>query len=361
MSGAVRLGRFAGADVVADASAFVLALFFAGAVFLRLVQSVSGVSNETAGILAVLSGGAVIGCVFVHEAAHVMVALRRGMSVRSIRLSIFGGYSVIDGVPSAQTELLVAAAGPVASLLLGSVVFVGSYAVGPESLVGVTLLAIGIASVAIGIFNLLPGFPLDGGRIVRSALVIGGRDRVRATRDVTTVGRILGVAVMVLGLYMITTRDASGLFWLVAGWFLMVAAKSSGKREELSVAFDGLAVADLMRPTPEAVSGDATISDVLDEYSIGSRMSSLPVQLSGRVVGVLGQEEVDSVAPSRWPSTRARALMSRIGPADVVSADTPLESLFLHPVGPSGRIVVVRDGVVVGIVEESDLASVQGS
>jgi Zn-dependent protease/predicted transcriptional regulator len=360
VSGAIRFGRLAGVDVVADFSAFVLALFFAGAVFVHLLQSVPGLSNEWAGIFAVLAGVAVIGCVFAHEAAHVMVARRRGMSVRSIRLFMFGGYSVIDGVPSPPTELLVAASGPVASLLLGLVVFAGSYATGTESLVGATLFAVGMASVAIGIFNLLPGFPLDGGRIVRSVLVIGGRDRVRATRDVTTGGRILGVAVMVVGAYLIVTRHASGLFWLIGGWFLIVAATSSGKREELSVAFDGITVADVMRPTSEAVSGDATISDVLDEYSIGSRMSSLPVQLSGRVVGVIGQEEIDSVAPSRWPSMRARALMSRIGPADIVSADRPLESLFLHSRGPSERMIVVSDGVVVGIVEESALASVLG-
>jgi Zn-dependent protease len=361
VSGAVRLGRFAAVDVVADASALVLALFFAGAVFVDLLQSVPGVSNERAGILAVLAGVAVIGCVFVHEAAHVMVARRRGMSVRSIRLLMFGGYSVIDGVPSAQTEILVAAAGPVASLLLGLVVVAGSYAAGPDSLVGATLFAVGIASVAIGVFNLLPGFPLDGGRIVRSALVIGGRDRMRATRDVATLGRILGAAVMVLGVYLIVTRHPSGLFLVVGGWFLMAAAISAGRREELSVAFDGMNMTDLMRPTSAAVSGDATISDVLDEYAIGSRLSPLPVQLSGRVVGVLGQDEIDSIAPSRWPSMRARALMTSIGPADIVAADAPLENLFLHPPGHGGRVVVVRDGIVVGIVDQGAIGSVLNS
>lgn len=361
MSSAVRLGRYAGVDVVADASALLLALLFAGAVFIHLQQSVPDASDERAGVLAVLAGFAVVGCIFVHEVTHVVTARRRGLSVRSIRLLMFGGYSVIDGVPSPRTELLVAAAGPVASLLLGLVFLAGSYAVGADSLVGSTLLAVGFASVAIGAFNLLPGFPLDGGRVVRSLLVIGGRDRVKATRDVTTLGRVLGAMAMVLGAYLLVTRLPTGLFWLIGGWFLMATAVSAGRREELSVAFDGMTVADLMRLTPDAVSGDATVSDVLDEHAIGPRLSSLPVQLSGRVVGVLGQEEIDSIAPSRWPSMRARALMTEIGPGNVVDADAPLETLFLPSGATSGRIVVARDGIVVGIIDEQALSSVRNS
>lgn len=361
MSAGVRIGRIRDVDVVADASAFLLALFFAGAVFIHLKGAVPDASNESAGVLAVLAGATVVGCVFAHEIAHVAVARRRGLTVRSIRLFMFGGYSVIDGAASPRTEFLVAAAGPLASILLGLVVLGGSSAVGDNTLLGATLFAVGLASVAIGVFNLLPGFPLDGGRIVRSFLVIGGRDRVRATRDVTIVGRALGAVVMVIGLYLLVARQTSGLFLLAGGWILLAAAASAGRREELSVAFDGLTAADLMRPTPDAVSGDATISDLLDQYATGSRLAPLPVEMSGHVVGVLGQDEIDSIAPSRWPSMRARALMTTIGPADVVEAAAPLEDLFLHPPGPSGRVVVVRDEIVVGIVEETALTSVRNS
>lgn len=357
MSGAIRLGRFAGVEVVADASAFLLVLLFGGAVFVHLVQSLPDASTESAGIYAVVAGVAVMGCVFVHEASHVLVALRRGLSVRSIRLYMFGGYSVIDGVPSPRTELLVAGVGPLASILLGLLILVGPFFLGSESLLGATLWALGIASVAIGVFNLLPGFPLDGGRIVRSVLVMGGRDRVEATRIVTSVGRVLGVALMAVGGYLLVTRQTVGLFWLVGGWFLMITATSSGRREELSAAFDGMIVSDVMRPTQDAVGADVTISNVLDLYAIGPRMRSLPVQSSGRVVGLIGQAEIDSVAPSRWPTMRVRSLMTRIGPADVVDADAPLEDLLLRPAGSSGRAVVVKDGTVIGIIDDQALGS----
>jgi Zn-dependent protease len=358
VSGAVRLGRFAGVDVTADASALLLALFFGGAVFVHLRRLSTDISNESAGILAVLAGVGVVGCVFAHEAGHVVVARRRGLSVRSIRLFMFGGYSVIDGAAAPRTEFLVAAAGPVASLLLGVVLMSGPYLLGTRSVIGSTLWAVGLASLAIGLFNLLPGFPLDGGRVVRSVLVLGGRDRVKATRFVTTLGRGLGAVSMVLGSFLLVTFSPTGLFWLLGGWLLMTTAVSAGRREEVSAAFTGMTVADAMAPATDAVGGDVTISDFLDQLPRGSRVRSMPVQISGRVVGVIGSEEVDSVAPSRWPSMRVRSLMVPIGPADVIDADAPLEDLFLRPERLGARVVAVSNGAVVGIIDERALESV---
>ncbi len=358
MNGAIRLGRFAGVEVVADVSALLLSLLFGVAVFIHLRQVAPESSTEVAGVLASLAGICVVGLVFVHEASHVLVALRRGLSVRSIRLYMFGGYSVIDGVPSPRTELLVAGAGPFASVMLGAAIMAGPYLLGRDGAFASTVWALGLASLAIGMFNLLPGFPLDGGRIVRSVLSMGGRDRVRATAAVTTIGRVLGIISMGVGLYLLVTRHTTGVFWLVGGWFLMTSAVSAGRREELSAAFDGMAVADVMRSTPDAVDGNETVSHLLDLYAIGPRLRTQPVAVDGRVVGVIGQAEVDSIAPSRWPSMRVRALMSRIGPADVVEADAPLESLLLRPAGTSGRAVVVKDGVVVGVIDGQALSQV---
>jgi len=330
VNGAVRLGRFAGVDVVADASTFLLGLLFGGVVFVYIGQTVPNASAEIGanasaeiGVLfAALAGVAVIGCVFLHEASHVVVALRRGLAVRSIRLYVFGGYSVIDGAPTPRTELLVSIAGPASSVLIGLVMMIVPRLAGTDNLVGATLWALGLANLAIGVFNLLPGFPLDGGRIVRSILSQGGRDRIEATRIVTTIGRVIGFATMGVGVFLLLARQTTGLFWLFVGWFLATTAVSAGRREELST------------------------------------LRSLPVEMTGRVVGVIGQEEIDSISSSRWPSIRVRALMSGIGPADVVEADEPFESLLLRPAGASGRAVVVRDGIVVGIIDGQALGSV---
>lgn len=357
MSRWVRLGRFSGVPVVADQSAFMLALLFGGAVFIRIGQSAAGVSSEVAAAVAVVCAAAIVGSLFLHEVGHVLLAERRGLTIRSIRLYMFGGYTVIDGVPSARTELLVAIAGPVVSALLGVAFLSGPILLGTDNIVGIAMWALAVGNIAIAAFNLLPGFPLDGGRILRSILSDGGRDRVKATRAVASIGRTIGFVVALIGVVLVATRNMSGLFWIVGGGFLATAAVSAGRREQLSVAFDGMTVADAMHPTPEAVSGNSTIVSVLDAFEIGPRLPPIPVQMSGRVVGIIGHEEIDSIAPSRWPSMRVRALMTRIGPMDVVDADVPLESIILAPSGSGSAVVVVRDGVVVGIVDRRSLSA----
>jgi Zn-dependent protease len=353
----VRLGRAFGAPVVADASALVLAFVFAAVVVVDLRFSDLG-NGRTNWIIAIVAGLAIVGGVVVHELSHAFVAVRRGLHVRAIRVYLFGGYSVIDGSPSAATEAVVSLAGPVSSVALGAAAWVASIVFGADSPVGRALFVLAMANVAIGVFNLIPGFPLDGGRVLRGVLAARGVDRVVATRIVTRVGQWTGYVAIGAGLVLLVRATALGVFVLAIGWFLASAASLAGRREELSATFDGMTVRDAMRPTPDAISGNMTISDLLDRYAIGPRLRSLPVELDGRVVGVIGQDEIDSIAPSRWPSMRARSLMTEIGPGDVVEAREPLETLLLVPAGPARRAVIVEDGVVIGIIEGADLANV---
>jgi len=357
MSQGIRLGRSFGAPVIADASAFALALVFAVAILIDVRTSSIGITDRS-WVVAALAGIALVGCVIVHELSHVWFAVRRGLHVRAIRVYMFGGYSVIDGSPTPSTEALVSVAGPAASMLLALAIGMVVPIVGTESIGGRTLYALALANLAIGLFNLIPGFPLDGGRLLRGLLASGGMDRVAATRVVTRVGRWTGYACIGAGIVLVVRATPLGLLVLATGWFLAAAATSAGRREQLSAAFDGMTVRDVMRPTPHAVSGNWTISHLLDLDAIGPRLRSVPVEMDGRVVGVIGQDEVDSIAPSRWVSMRVRSLMSEIGPADVVDGAEPLETLLLAPSGPARRAVVIDDGVVVGIVEDSDLARV---
>lgn len=357
MTSGIRLGKVLGAPVVADASAFILALLF-GIVVLIDLRTADITTGDGLWLVAVAAGLAVLASVFLHEASHAVVAVRRGLHVRTIRLYMFGGYSVIDGKPSPTTELLVAAAGPLSSILVGGLVWGASSIVGADTGIGRALFAVALANVGIGVFNILPGFPLDGGRVLRGALAARTGDRIGATRTVARVGQWIGYAAIGSGLVLLIRTHPAGLFVLVAGWYLVASASSAGRRELLSASFDGLTVADAMRATPEAVSGRSTIASVLDLYAVGPRLRSLPVEVDGRVVGVIGQDEIDALAPSRWPNTRVSSRMTAIGPSDVFDADTPLETLLVQPAGRSGRAVVTRRSIVVGIIEGADLATV---
>jgi len=357
MKSGIRLGSLDGAPIVADASAFVLALLFAVAVLIDLRQSEVG-SPDTDWIIAAVAGVLVVGCILVHELAHAVAANRLGMNVRAIRLYLFGGYSIIDGVGSSRAEFVVSAAGPLASLFLALLFFATGFTIGSGSAIGRTAMALAAANAAIGVFNLIPGFPLDGGRMLRGVLTARGMDRVKATGMVTRIGAVFGWVTMGAGIVVLIRLGPMGLLVIAAGWFLASSASSAGRREQLSAAFDGLLISDAMRPTPDAISGTATVSNVLDLYAMGPRLKSLPVAVDGRVVGVLGQDEIDNVAPSRWPSARAMSLMTAIGPDDVVEADESLDVLLLRQAGAARRVVVIDDGVTVGIIEGEDLARV---
>jgi Zn-dependent protease len=354
MNGGIRLGVARGVEVVADASAVVLALLFGTVVFVDLLGRGLVSSNERALVLATIAGVLVVLCILAHEAAHAVVATRSGQRVLGVRIFMFGGYSVIEGRPTPMQEFRIAIAGPATSIAIGLFFWVLTLVLGGDDLVA-TARALALANIAIGLFNLFPGFPLDGGRVLRGLIASKGGDRVAATRVVASVGRYTGWAVMFVGVLLLVAQEGAGLFWIVAGWFLAGTAVQTGRREELTQMFDGTTAADVMHPTTDAVPARMHIEKMVDLYGMGPDMRTQVVQKGGRVVGVIGQTEIESVSPARWVSTPVERLMTPIGPDDLVDADEPLESLMVRPPGESRRAVVVRNGSVIGIIEAADL------
>ncbi len=358
MSGGIRLGSFSGIRIIGDASVFVLMLMFGLAVLIDLDSLGAADSGQIRGFAALAGGVGLLVGVLVHELSHAVVAMRRSMIVSEVRLFMFGGYSVITGEPSSRDEVAIALAGPLASFLVAVITGLGVVVLGSGSVAGRTMLLLALANVAIGVFNLLPGFPLDGARALRGILAARSGDRLRATRVVNTIGRSLGWLTVTLGVVLMVTRQPIGLFVVVGGWFVAQAAATVGRREELSVALDGMTVRDVMRRTADAVPADWTVSAMLDRYGLGPHLRTQPVEVKGRVVGVVAQEDIETVSPPRWSSTRVRAVMSLIGPTDIVEASDSLESLLLRPAGGSGVAVVVDDGRVVGVIDPESLGTV---
>jgi CBS domain-containing protein len=142
------------------------------------------------------------------------------------------------------------------------------------------------------------------------------------------------------------------------GWFLYRAASAARTREELAGKLSGLTVGDVMRPVDVAVSGDLTIEELLSQHGFGLRIRAYPVEVDGRVRGVIGNREVSAVEATMHRYTLVAAAMTSIGPGDVVSADARLEELMMRSAGNSGRAVVVTDGRVVGLVTPEELVGV---
>lgn len=359
MSSGVRLGRIAGIEVAADVSVLLLTALVGWALYIDIVGRTT-VDDGMA--VAAAAGGAVlfVAGILVHELSHALVARRRNLDVAGIRLFVFGGYTEMDGdPPEPGDEVAIAIAGPLASLLLAGMFYVASLVAGSSPGIERALLALAVVNLVIAGFNVLPGLPLDGGRVLRALLWRRSGDRNAATRTAVGSGRIVGLGLVGVGAaVMLVARDPSGLWWALVGWLVYRTAHRAGTQERLHRRIEGMTAGSVMRPTPDPVPGEMPVGTVVDLFQIGRRLRSLPVEVDGRIRGVIGQQEVERIPPERHGATTAEDAMTRIGPGDIAAAEAPLAELFDGPGGSSGRLIVVREGRTVGIIEGEDLGDI---
>jgi Zn-dependent protease len=358
MNRGIRLGRIGGVEIVADVSLLVVAAAVIWIVYVDIGVAYPATEPAVATFIALLAGAGVVVSVLAHEGSHAVVARRRGMHVRRIQLLAFGGYTMIDGKAERPSdELAVSASGPLVSFLLAGVLWLVAAVTAsafPEARSAVEFLA--FTNLFIGLFNLLPGFPLDGGRVLRAMAWKVSGDRVRATTMAILAGRVFGWLVIgTASVIALATLNPWALVGALLGWYLLRSADVAGRKELLVTKVDGLVAGDVMRETPDPVPGGMFVAEVVDLYQIGSRLRSLPVEVDGRIRGVLGEPEIERLSPARRVSSRASAAMSKIGPGDVIDARMPLDRLMQRPSGRTGRLVVVGDGRVVGMIEGADL------
>ena len=363
MNRGIRFGRIAGVEIVSDLSVFVIAAAMVWVLYLDIGVVYPQTEPALATVIAIVAGAFFILSVLIHEGSHAVMATRRGLHVRRIQLLAFGGYTKIEGKEeSPSDEFAISIAGPVASLAMALVFWlIAAISAGlPE--VQSSLSFIAFANLFIALFYLLPGFPLDGGRALRAAIWHFTENRVKATDVAVASGRILGwIVIGVATVVALTVFSLWALLGIILGWYLLRSAGVAGRREQMLVQVDGLVAGDVMRKTPDPVPGDMLVGTVVDLFQIGSRLRSLPVEVDGRIRGVLGESELDQLSPARRVSIRASAAMAKIGPRDVVDVRMPLDAMATRPAGKTGRFVIVDQGRTVGIIEGADLESVVDS
>jgi len=358
-----RIGSVRGVDVVADLSLFIIAGLLTWSLYADLDQAFPSTSSNALLAGALVGGGLFFGSVFLHELSHCLVALSRGLRVRRIRLFIFGGVSEIEeeaGTPG--DELAVTLAGPATSMGLG-VVFIalGWSLAGSLQLAARIALILGIANLLIAVFNLLPGLPLDGGRVLRALLWRRSGDRSHSTRVAVRTGRGLGIALGLVGIALVALfGDFSAIWFIAVGWFLYEAASTSAVQEQFISRIEGMTVADVMRRTDLAVAGHMSVGAAVELHGWGDKLRSMPVAVDGRVLGVFGTREVRRVDEADRLGTRVRDAMTPIGPGDIVTSDMPLRDALALREGSAGVLVVVAEGEVVGILTAEDLSAVFG-
>ncbi|MDH3731482.1 MAG: site-2 protease family protein [Acidimicrobiia bacterium] len=348
-----KVGRVLGIDLVIDPSWLIIAGLITTSLFIEFSTQDPNRSGRVVGLAAIVGSALFFGSVLVHELSHSVVARRRGIPVRRIRLFIFGGVSEIEQeAATPQDEFVISVVGPVSSLLLAAA-FWGLDRALPsiDDPFGQLLGLLAFVNLALGLFNLVPGFPLDGGRVLRSAVWRASGDFRKATRVAATSGRVVGGLLAAGGAYLLfISGEPVGLWYLAIGWFLYQAARVGGV---FGVARQDLAevrVADLMVPVRLAAPAGITIETLLEDYLIGAavHLPALPVADGGRVRGLVRFPDADAVTDRA--ATTVADIMAPIGPDDVVAAEAAIGELLPRFVNADAVKLVVAEGRVVGVL-----------
>ena len=358
------LGRIAGIHVGLNWSLLVVAALIAWSLATGILPSAA--PGETSGAYwtaGVVSAFVFLASLLAHELAHSVVAMRRGVRVEGITLWLFGGVSRFSSDTSSPgTQALITFVGPLTSLVLGAVFFLASVVVGGGAhpgLLPATLSWLGYINLTLGVFNLVPAFPLDGGRLLQSLIWLRTGDRQRATRIAARIGMGFAYLLIAYGLatFVFAGSLIGGVWSVFLGWFLLSAARAEETGGMIRQALSGISVREVMTPNPEQAPDDISVEDALHGYALASRHSTFPTHdAGGRLSGLLTMAALKNVEPEARATTLVKqvtcplASVATAGPAD------PVTNLLGVAEGCSeGRTLVVDGGRLVGIVSPSDI------
>jgi Zn-dependent protease/predicted transcriptional regulator len=300
--------------------------------------------------------------VLAHELCHSLVIKLSGGKVDRITLFIFGGVAQMDEEPETPgREFLMASAGPAMSLVIAAVCFASfSLAVsrGLAWWVWAPLQYLSAINLGVGLFNLLPGFPLDGGRVLRSLLWALTHDILKATRWASRSGQFIGWAMVAFAVAGVLGGQ-TGLIWFgLVGWFIASLAGQAYRQQEVRSRLEGLVVRSVMTPSPVHVDGDMTLQTLVQTHFLGGHHTRYPVMYAGSITGLVTLSEVKAVAQPDWPYVSVNDVVNRDLDQLVVAADAPVELLVRRLAGDKpGALLVVEDGRMVGIVTRADVLS----
>ena len=329
MNQSIRIGRIAGIQIGLHPSWFVIALLitysFAEG---QLPHDYPGWQPASywlaGGVISLLFFASVLA----HELSHALVALRLGLRVRGITLFIFGGAATLeDEARSPRDEALMAAAGPLTSIGIGVVLVVVATFV-EEPVVGAVTGWLGFINLTLGLFNLIPGFPMDGGRILRAILWRARGDRFAATRNAAVVGRLFGYLLIGVGAFLVLQGGNlfSGVWLALIGWFLSSAAESTVAQVSVERSLRGVKVREVMEADPAWVTPNESVADLVNERMLrGGTRSFLVRHADGGLAGIVTLSDVRRIAREDWEPARVTDIMTRYADLATIGPDAEVE------------------------------------
>jgi Zn-dependent protease/CBS domain-containing protein len=355
LPGSIVVGRIAGIQIAVHVSwLIIVALLTASLATTFFPQAAPGHSPGVYWLVGLGATLLLFASVLLHELGHSLVARARGLPVSSITLFIFGGVSNLEQDPrSPGEEFVVAAIGPALSLVVGGLLLAPVLLGGQfDPLLRSVLVYLGSTNVLLGVFNLLPGFPLDGGRVLRATLWKVTGSLQTATRWAARVGQGLAFLLILLGVWQFFLGNLLAGIWTgFIGWFMLNAAQSANTQVALDATLRGVAVAQAMSAAPPAVAGDRSVQAVVDELIWPYGLSGVLVEEADHLVGLVTPADIRRLPHEQWAQTAVAQAMTPIERLLTTSPQQPLSgALALMAAHAVDQLLVVQKGTVVGLL-----------
>jgi Zn-dependent protease/predicted transcriptional regulator len=297
--------------------------------------------------------------VLVHELMHSIVSIKQGVPVNAITLFIFGGVSEISEEPKKPVdEFRMTMAGPLSSLILGMIFLAIWYwwNDSPEMIKAISFW-LGWINVFLAGFNLIPGFPLDGGRVLRSIIWWRTGNLLKATKIASYVGRGVGYLFILGGIYMVFTGDWGNGLWLVLiGWFLQSAAKGSYQQTALQEILKGHRAIEIISRDCVSITPNISIEELVNYHMLGQGRRCVMVNENDRVIGLLALQDIKKIPRERWAMTTAREAMVPASKLKTISSDTELNMVLKIIISENiSQIPVEENGEIIGIIARENI------
>jgi Zn-dependent protease/predicted transcriptional regulator len=357
----LNIGRIIGIPVRIHYTLWLVLLLIAWSLDVSLPQQYPGLGATTYWAIGIVSAITLFVSVFLHELSHSYIAKKNGLPIARITLFFFGGVSELSEEPKdAALEVRMAAAGPLTSFLiaivLGTFWYLTRVVSGPVPIIAV----LGYASFlngVLGAFNLIPAFPLDGGRVLRGSLWRRSKNLLSATVKATRVSEVISVGMMTIGLFFIILGDLfNGLWTIFLGWFIRSGAETSLRQTRLTESLAGVRVGDIMTKELLSVSPDVSVQQLVSDYFLVHPHGGYPVISNGKLLGVVTMSSVRSIPREKREIERVSEAMVPYERTVTVSPTTlAIDALQLMAKNGVGRLVVMDGDKIAGMVTRGDL------
>lgn len=366
MESQIKLGRIFGIQVGLHYSWLIIAVLISLSLAGYFSQMHPQWSQGVIWAVSIVTSISFFLAILLHELAHAAVARRRGLPVNTITLFALGGVANIEEEPEdAKTEFWMAIVGPGTSALIGAVCLGAARLAGwtpatdPEGPLLSMLVWLGYVNLGLAIFNLIPGFPMDGGRVLRSIVWWISGNAAKATRVASISGQVIAIGFIIFGLLQFFNGAGFGGLWLAfIGWFLLTAAKATFFHSELKEKLKGVTVGDLMAPECATVDGNENLEQFVDEHLLRSPSRCFIVVEGGEPAGLITPNEVKSVERNLWKFKTTSDVMKPLEAILTVPPDMPAFDA-LELIGKNGvnQLPVLENGKLKGIISREQILS----